>query len=308
MSVSPPLRKLQYVLAVARELHFRKAAERLNVSQPSMSRQIRDFEAEIGFDIFHRDHHLVAITEPGRAFIAAVDDMMKRLDTDFKRASDSARIISKRNSNSFTIGHSAFIPGSLRREIRTVQRRKFASLKLQFRTVFASELVDAIDRGLIQAGVTFAPLAKNNLQLIPFRTERLCAVALGGPSPGAKQTLNLADLRSRPLVATCSDRTHPALYRWLLQQCAIAGFKPTIVEEVNSAQEAFDLVQDGIGIAILPEGACENKVPALRCFPIVGIEPLQLVFVYRREGDQNTRKIVSEIAESLQRTSLVHTA
>ena len=58
MSVSPPLRKLQFVLAVARELHFRKAAERLHISQPSMSRQIREFKEEIGFEIFHRDHHL----------------------------------------------------------------------------------------------------------------------------------------------------------------------------------------------------------------------------------------------------------
>ena len=55
MSIPPPLRKLQYVLAVARELHFRRAAERLNVSQPYISRQIKEFEADIGFNIFRRD-------------------------------------------------------------------------------------------------------------------------------------------------------------------------------------------------------------------------------------------------------------
>src|SRR5271170_5409796 len=110
MSVSPPLRKLQFVLAVARELHFRKAAERLNVSQPSMSRQIREFEEEIGFEIFHRDHHFVEPTEAGRFFIADLDQLISRLNTDFKLAWDAARNIARRSSASFIIGHSPFVP------------------------------------------------------------------------------------------------------------------------------------------------------------------------------------------------------
>jgi len=85
MSATPPLRKLQYVLTVARELHFRKAAERLHVEQSSISQQIREVEEELGFEIFRRDNHLVALTDAGRAFILAVDDIMTRLDADFKR-------------------------------------------------------------------------------------------------------------------------------------------------------------------------------------------------------------------------------
>jgi Bacterial regulatory helix-turn-helix protein, lysR family len=67
MSIPPPLRKLQYVLAVARELHFRRAAEGLNVSQPYVSRQIKEFEADIGFDIFRRDP--VALTASGQELV-----------------------------------------------------------------------------------------------------------------------------------------------------------------------------------------------------------------------------------------------
>ena len=76
MSVSPSLRKLQFVLAVARELHFRKAAERLHISQPSMSRQIREFEEEIGFEIFHRDHHLWSL--PKQANPVAAKLLLRR--------------------------------------------------------------------------------------------------------------------------------------------------------------------------------------------------------------------------------------
>jgi DNA-binding transcriptional LysR family regulator len=86
MSVSPPLRKLQYALAVARQVHFRKAAESVNVSQPTLSRQIRDLEDEIGLQLFQRDCHPVALTAAGQAFIAVVEEMMLKINADFQRA------------------------------------------------------------------------------------------------------------------------------------------------------------------------------------------------------------------------------
>lgn len=84
MSVSPPLRKLQFVLAVARELHFRKAAERLHISQPSMSRQIESLKKKLDLRSFHRDHHFVEPTEAGQSFIAGIDEIITRLNGDFQ--------------------------------------------------------------------------------------------------------------------------------------------------------------------------------------------------------------------------------
>jgi DNA-binding transcriptional LysR family regulator len=78
LSIPPPLRKLQYVLAVAQELHFRRAAERLNISQPYVSRQIKEFEADIGFDIFRRDP--VALTASGQELVSRISELMNRLD------------------------------------------------------------------------------------------------------------------------------------------------------------------------------------------------------------------------------------
>jgi DNA-binding transcriptional LysR family regulator len=303
MSVSPPLRKLQFVLAVARELHFRKAAERLHISQPSMSRQIREFEEEIGFEIFHRDHHFVEPTEAGQSFIAGIDEMITRLNADFQLARDTARSIARRNSALFVIGHSPFVPVCLRREIRSVQRRRFAYLNLQFRTVFAPELVDSISSGTFQAGVTFAPLENSGLEQIPIGSDRLCAVKrqnclLTGNPAGA-----LTDLQFHPLIVACSEFTHPILCQQLLAECATAGFKPTIAEEVSSPQEAFDLVLDGVGVAILPFGVCAEAPPELQYFPIDGLEPLPLIFMYRRE-DFHRAEILGELADLLREKRL----
>ena len=83
MATLPPLRKLQYVLAVARALHFRKAAEALHVSQPAISRQIKEYEEELGFEILQRDHHFVSLTKAGHSFVAGVEIILARLENDF---------------------------------------------------------------------------------------------------------------------------------------------------------------------------------------------------------------------------------
>jgi DNA-binding transcriptional LysR family regulator len=307
MSVLLPLRKLKFAVTLAHERHFGKTAERLQVAQPYVSRQIQDFEEELGFRIFRRDRHLVALTDEGRAFIQAAEDIMTRLDrldTDFRRARDVSRLISRRNAASFLVGYSAFVPTALRHEIRSIQRLRFPSIHLQFRMAIPLDLVESVASGVFQAGVTFGPLDRKDLEQIPLRTEPLHAVSLGVHSLNADHAIRLADLRSRPLIVTSSDRTHPALHQWLLERCAMAGFRPNIVEEPTSGPEALDLVQDGVGTAILPRGACDELPPAMQCASIAGIEPLQIVFIYRCGASRPAQRIISEIAGSLRRAYL----
>jgi len=256
MSSFPPLRKLHYVLAVARELHFRKAAERLHTSQPSLSRQIRELEEAIGFEIFYRQRHVVALTEAGKSFINVVNDMLSRIDADFRRAKDTARQASRQSSACFVIGHSPLVPADLRPQFRSVQRRKFVYLSLQFRNYFAPELIDAISSGAIQAGVTFAPVGRCDLEQMQFGTDRLCAVTAKNSSLVGGPAAELESLKLHPLILAGSERAHPFLYQSLLQQCAAKGFRPTIAEEVTHPMEAFDLVRNSVGVAILPFGAC----------------------------------------------------
>ena len=267
MSVSPPLRKLQYALAVAREAHFRKAAESVNVSQPTLSRQIRELEDEVGLELFHRDCHPVALTVAGQAFFAVVEEMILKIDTDFQRAKDTARHALRRTSTSITIGHSAFVSPSFRREIRSALNRKFTYLQIQFRTVFASELVSSINSRMVDVGLTLTPVENGSLEQIPVRIERLCVV-VSQESALAGMPVTFADLKSHPLIVACSERAHPILYERLIEECRAAGFRPTIAEEVTSAQEAFDLVEERVGFAILPCGVCEEAPPSIRYFSL----------------------------------------
>jgi DNA-binding transcriptional LysR family regulator len=305
MSIPPPLRKLQYVLAVARELHFRRAAERLNVSQPYVSRQIKEFEADVGFDIFRRDP--VALTASGQELVVRISDMLSRLDADFRMAVDAARAVNQRQAREFTIGHCACTSPQLRRQIRIVQKVRFPKLRLRFRILSVLDMFDALGSGQIQVGITFAPLGRDDLRQILLRSERLCAIVPRANPLSVHTHLSLADLNRRSLVTADFRRTHPALHQWLTEQCMAAGFRPAFVEEVTSAQEAIDLVQEGVGIALLPEGVCRNGVQDVRVMPIQDLKPLELVLVYRSNCSPIAERIATGIADSVRGGELAHT-
>lgn len=299
MSPTPPLQKLVSALAVARELHFGRAARRLNISQPYLSRSIREYESELRFELFRRNRRIVELTDAGRVFLKHSRDMLAEFENTYARAIEAGRLISRQNATSLVIGCSAFVPPRIRSQVRSIQRVRYPALHLELRVASPSEAFESIASDVFQAGVTFAPLDRDDLAQIPLRSERLHAVFPRVQSANGSGELALADLRTRPLIVPCSERTHPALRRWFLEQCARAGFKPNIVEEVPSSDGVFDLVQDGVGVAILPGEACDGMPPDLQCAPISNLEPVELVLAYRRGAPLQVQKVVTEIANSL---------
>ena len=295
----PPLQKLVFALALERELHFGRAAGRLNISQPYLSRAILEYESELRFPLFRRNRRVVEVTAAGRAFLKHARALVSDLDNAYARAVEAGRLISRQSASSLVIGCSAFVPPRLRCQARSIQRLRFPALHLELRVASPSETFESIGSGVFQAGLTWAPLDRDDLAQIPLRFERLHAVFPRAQSANGSGEIALTDLRTRPLIVPCSERTHPALRRWLLEQCAKAGFKPNIVEEVPSSDGVFDLVQDGIGIAILPGEACDGMPPDLQCCPISNLEPVEVVLAYRQGAPIQVQKVVTEIANSL---------
>ena len=299
MSLTPPLQKLVFALAVARELHFGRAARRLNISQPYLSRTILEYESELRFSLFRRNRRVVEVTDAGRAFLKLVRDMLGELDSAYARALEAGRLISRQKASSVVIGYSAFVPPRLRCQVRSIQKVRYPALHLELRVASPSEAFESTANDVFQAAMTFAPLDRDDFVQIPIRCERLHAVFPRVQSASGSREIALAELQTQSLIIPCSERTHPALRRWLLEQCARAGFKPHIVEEVPSSDGVFDLVQDRVGVAILPDEACGGMPPDLEGCPISNLEPVKLVLAYRRGAPPLVQRVVTEIANSL---------
>jgi DNA-binding transcriptional LysR family regulator len=304
MAGTPSLRKLEYVLTVARERHFGKAAERLHIDPSSLSRQVREVEEELEFEIFVRANHYVALTNEGAMFVQDLDQMLSSFLAQFENAKNLARLRSRRKASSFVIGYSPFVAPTIPRKIRAVQSERFPFVHLESRRQSVQELTDSLIADACQACVMVRPVGQHNLEELPVRREHLFAVWSLANHANHSEEVQLSELRAHPLILPCSDRTDPVLHRWLWDQCAAAGFKLKVVAEASSPSEAFNLVQDGFGIAIVPGGVCGNAPGDFRCSPIGGLETLFLVIAYRRGASRRVQKLVADIACELDRADL----
>ena len=182
MGHTPPLQKLVFALAVARELHFGRAARLLNISQPYLSRAIREYENELGFVLFRRNRRLVEVTKAGRDFLEHAKHTLAELDHAYSRSVDAARLISRQKASSLVIGYSDFVPSRLRCQMRSIQKGRFPALHLEFRAASPSETFESIANGLFHVGVTshrstgmtscrshFAPSDCTQSSLVPNR-------------------------------------------------------------------------------------------------------------------------------------------
>jgi DNA-binding transcriptional LysR family regulator len=277
----PPLRKLQYVLAVARELHFRRAAEKLHVSQPAVSRQVRQCEEEFGFEILRRDHHFVALTKAGQSFVIDLDAILDRFDNDLRQAINKAQAISRQTASEYVVAHSPYAPPVVRRIALRLQQRIFREFRLRFRILATTEIISAIRHDVIQAGITFAPIQDEDLVVSEIGTDTWAAVVPAIGRFAHLRTARIEEFSGLPIISNGAERTHPTLFRTLEEQCAARGFLFQTIAEVSSPNEAFDLVRENVGVVLLPAGACENPPPGTRVICITDLAPLEMVMAYR---------------------------
>ncbi len=295
----PPLRKLQYVLAVARELHFRRAAEKLHVSQPAVSRQVRQCEEEFGFEILRRDHHFVALTKAGQSFVTDLDAILDRLDKDLRQAINKAQEIGRQTVSEYVVAHSPYAPPIVRRIALRLQQRIFRKFRLRFRILATTEIIAAIHHDVIQAGITYAPIQNEDLVVSEIGTDSWAAVVPAIGRFAHLRTAKIEEFNGLPLISNGAERTHPTLFRSLEEQCATKGFPFQTIAEVSSPNEAFDLVRENVGVVLLPAGACENPPPGTRVVCITDLAPLEVVMAYRPDGSDFIPLFAERIRSSL---------
>ena len=281
ISAVPSLRKLQYLLAVAQELHFRKAAEKLHVSQPVVSRQVRQCEEDLGFRILERDHHYVALTRAGRMFVTDLGRILRRFEDDLDKSISRAAETSHEAARQYVVGHSPFMALHLRRIALDIAREDSLGSRLRLRILPTKELLKAIKSQNVLAGITYAPIPDADMEIVSIEHEYWAAVVASKGHFGSHSTAKIEEFREQPIISHGADRTHPALNRRIREQWAAVGFLPRTIADVTSPHEAFYLVRGGVGIALLPEGVCEDLPRGVRAIRIIDLPPLETILVCR---------------------------
>lgn len=267
------LRLLRYVVAVAEELHFSRAAEKLHVAQPSLSKQIRDLEDEIGIKLFDRTKRDVQLTRAGEAFVAEAKEAVVHS----QRAVHAAKAMQQ--PDRFTLGHSPDINPGMLSCLRSIPAQLW---KLTFRSVFTMEQLQLIRAGELDAGLVILPIPDDSLTIEPILSEPLLAALPEQHGLCIKKALRLRDLNDVPLI-TIPKRLHPYFYDRVYSICIREGFEPRITQEVTSFPEAMALVADGVGFAFTRECYERFRCPGVVFKKIEG-QPLAIesAIVFRK--------------------------
>jgi DNA-binding transcriptional LysR family regulator len=245
------LRHLRYFVAVAEELHFRRAAERLHVAQPAVSEQVRKLEAELGVRLLDRNHRSVSLTGAGAAMLDEARRVLQQADV----AQRAAREASDRALGRLRLG---YLPDALPVTVPRLLRRfseAAPGIRVTVETGSARPLLEGVREGRIDVAVACLPAPVAGLRVVGIGEEGIVAAVPEGHLCANDPQITLGGLERTPLVQL-SRAIDPAFYDAVLGACAAAGVSPSVVEIATPAVEQVLLaVAAGAGIALLPASA-----------------------------------------------------
>jgi DNA-binding transcriptional LysR family regulator len=249
------LRHLRYFVAVAEELHFSRAAERLHVTQPVVSEQIRKLEGELGVRLFDRTR-TVALTDAGAALLTEAYRVLRHAEA----ARHAARSASARPG--LRIGYVATaLPASIPRAVRRLVAT-MPGLEITMEPGPALELVDAVRADELDVAVVSLPVPTAGLRVIPVGEQRAVAVFPVGDEHAVKPAVDLEQIAPERVVVLPRDADRP-FYDAVLATCCAAGVAPTLSEMPDGQIDRMLLaVAAGAGMALLPECVAERYASA----------------------------------------------
>ncbi|WP_423141737.1 LysR substrate-binding domain-containing protein [Parablastomonas sp. CN1-191] len=275
------LSQLRCFVAAAEELHFGRAAQRLNMTQSPLSRQIQLLERILDVTLLERTSRNVALTPAGRVFLIEARRIVRLAES----AQLSARRVAKGDAGKVAIGFTAVSGYSLIPQIVAAARAALPNIELELREMVTGEQVDALLTGLIDIGFVRPPIARSEFDTALMLTESLVVALPAGDDLQSRAALEPADLDGRLLVMYARHGAgyfHDMLVR-LFDEAAAA---PQFVQHVTQIHSMLGLVRAGLAAAIVPQSATGLHPDDIqfRQFTTVPERPVELHAAWRRDN------------------------
>ncbi len=268
------LRHLRYFIAVAEELNFTRAAERLHMAQPPLSQQIQHLEAELGFQLFRRTKRTVQLTAAGQVFFEESQKILQQVD----RAIQLGRQTSRGELGQLTIGFVSSAAHNVVPAILQAFRTRCPAVKLELHELTTNEQLQGLRFGQIDIGFVRPPVEEEGINSeIVFREPLI--VALPETHPAADRAkVELRELSTEPFILFPRSQA-PGLYDAIVSLCQQAGFSPIAAQEAIQMQTIVSLVAAEMGVAIVPasmqnfqrSGVVYKSLPESTCIVAIAL-------------------------------------
>jgi DNA-binding transcriptional LysR family regulator len=286
------LRQLRYFVAVAEELHFRRAAERLHVSQPPVSQQIRALEQEIGCRLLARTRRRVELTPAGAAFLRDARGVLAELDG----AVATAQRIHSGQSGSLRVN---FVGSALLSIVpRAVQRFRSAApeVQIELRERATVDQLRAVLDGAVDVGLVRTPIeADERLRVTSVLREPTVAAVPGDHPLSRRRRVALREVAAHPLVLFPRSQA-PGFHDLVFSSLAATGTAPRVVQYAPETQTIIGLVAAGLGLSLVPASVARLALDGVCYRPVTSPPAAELAAISR--ADRESSLVAAFIAQA----------
>ena len=273
------LRHIRYFMAVAEELHFRRAAERLGIAQPALSRAVRDLEDQLEVRLFDRTNRSVQITPAGTTFLEGCRGVINAVENTV----ENTRRVHDGQIGRLRIGYTDMaIAGLLPRRLKDFQAQQ-PGLVLQPHHDVTTAQLHKLDAGELDVGFVTGPISRLGYDQCLIQSERFVCVLYEHHPLANRKSIRLEELAHEDFVhGTSKDWEH--FHAYLIPLCRRSGFVPRVVQEAFNSAGILGLVACGMGVTILTDSVRGSVGAGLIVVPLQDVsEQLQTVAIWKSE-------------------------
>lgn len=241
-------RYLRYFIAVAEEMSFTRAAERLHTVQPSLSQQIRRLEEIVGVELFHRQKHCLQLTEAGRIFLEESRAILEHTD----RAIALARQAARAEAGMLTIGFVPGVEGKIFTRILPILRARHPKIELTLRSLTSPQQLEALDNHEINLGFLRPPIQGSEIVAEVVLRDKIIAVVPANHPLARLKRIPVRSLAVLPLLEVVRE-TAPALHDKAKEIAADAGITFNSILPSDNVLMSLNEVGAGLGFCLLPD-------------------------------------------------------
>jgi DNA-binding transcriptional LysR family regulator len=274
----PELRRLRYFVAVATERNFTRAAERLHVAQPALSRQVRLLERELGVELLRRTTHEVALTDAGRFLLERAPGVLGATDDLWR----GVRAFAAGERGSVVLGYGTSAGYETAPRLLEAIAQRLPAVEVDARVMAPAAILDAVGDGSVDAGLVRCPPARDGIEAQVVRRERQGVLLRRDHALAAGASVALVDLEDAPLLLH-PRAANPCHYDAVLARCRAAGIEPRVLERSAALDLAQTPVVDGRAVAIVGESSRTVLPPELTWVALSPPATLDVTLVVRAD-------------------------
>lgn len=274
-------RQLRYFIAVAEELHFGRAANRLHMSQPPLSQQIRQLETQLGVQLFERTKRSVKLTHPGEVFLDQARSVLNSLD----EAMHTVRAAARGEGGILRVGCTAASAYSVVPALMRSFKERYSNVEVALHERVTAEQVRELHGGRLDIGLVRLPIDQPGLVTEKLLAERLVVAIPADHRLASERIIDIGDLGGLPFIGFSRDGAR-YFHDMIESLFAASRVTPEVVQRATQLHVVAALVSAGLGLAVVPDAAARVLVDRVVYRPLRAdrLPNPELHLCWRRDG------------------------